>query len=118
MQKVWNYCPAFLLDEVICVTRHLVPWPSSSGSLAILAISGPRGKVCWLSHCGLADPALIAVAGTGFRVIVTNTEKDYSTNAALALWHRAWPLAAVTIAVGVNLVWIGLLVYGLAKLLL
>jgi hypothetical protein len=49
---------------------------------------------------------------------VTNTEKDYLPNAALALWHRAWPLAAVTVAVGVNLVWIGLLVYGLAKLLL
>ena len=49
---------------------------------------------------------------------MTNNEKDYSPNAALALWHRAWPLAAVTVAVGVNLVWIGLLVYGLAKLLL
>ena len=24
MQKVWNYCPTFLPDEVICVTRHLV----------------------------------------------------------------------------------------------
>ena len=49
---------------------------------------------------------------------MTAAEKDYSPNSPLALWHRAWPLAAVTIAVGVNLVWIGLLAYGLAKLLL
>jgi hypothetical protein len=118
MQKAWNYCPAFLPDEVICVTRRSVPRPSSSGSLAILMSSGPRGKVCWLSHYSLAEPALIVVLGRDLRAVVTTTEKDYSPNAALALWHRAWPLAAVTIAVGVNLVWIGLLAYGLAKLLL
>jgi hypothetical protein len=56
--------------------------------------------------------------GRDLGAIVTNTEKDHSPNAPLALWHRAWPLAAVTIAVGVDLVWFGLLVYGLAKLLL
>jgi hypothetical protein len=110
--------PGFLPDEVICVTRRSVPRPSSFGPLGDIGDQWPRGKVCWLSHYSLADPALISVAGTGFRAVVTNTEKDYSPNAAMALWHRAWPLAAVTVAVGVNLVWIGLLVYGLAKLLL
>jgi hypothetical protein len=75
MQKVWNYYVAFLPDEVICVTRRLVPRPSSSGRLAILAISGPRGKVCWLSHYSLAEPALIAVrAGTDLGAIVTTAE--------------------------------------------
>lgn len=118
MQKVWKLLPGFLPDEVICVTRRSVPCAEQFRAAGGIGNQWPRGKVCWLSHYSLADPALIPVAGTGFRAVVTNNEKDYSPNAALALWHRAWPLAAVTVAVGVNLVWIGLLVYGLAKLLL
>jgi hypothetical protein len=75
--------------------------------------------VRWLSHSVWLKPAPIAaVLGRDLGAIVITTEKDHSPNAALVLWHRARPLAAVPIAVGVNLVWIGLLAYGLAKLLL
>ncbi len=43
---------------------------------------------------------------------------DYlSPNAPLALRHRAWPLITLAIAVAVNLAWVGLLAYWLAKLL-
>ena len=35
----------------------------------------------------------------------------------LTLWHRAWPITALAIALAVNLAWIGLLAYGLTKLL-
>ena len=35
----------------------------------------------------------------------------------LTLWHRAWPITALAIAPAVNLAWIGLLAYGLTKLL-
>jgi hypothetical protein len=36
---------------------------------------------------------------------------------ALSLWHRVWPSGALIIAVLVNLIWIVLLGYMLAKLL-
>ena len=38
-------------------------------------------------------------------------------SAALNMWHRAWPLACIAIAVLVNAAWIGLLTYGLVTLL-
>jgi len=44
-------------------------------------------------------------------------DKNNATSAALKLWHRAWPLAGVTIALLVNAAWIGLLTYGLVRLL-
>jgi hypothetical protein len=36
----------------------------------------------------------------------------------VSLWHRAWPLAGVALALILTLAWIGLLAYLLAKLLL
>ena len=39
------------------------------------------------------------------------------SNPAATVWHRAWPAAGLAIALAVNLAWIGLLVYGLTKLL-
>jgi len=44
-------------------------------------------------------------------------DKNNAPSAALNLWHRAWPLAGVTIALLVNAAWIGLLTYGLVRLL-
>ena len=38
-------------------------------------------------------------------------------SAALNMWHRAWPLACIAIALLVNAAWIGLLTYGLVRLL-
>ena len=40
-----------------------------------------------------------------------------SSTARLTLWARAWPLAGLATAVVVNVVWIGLLAYGLMQLL-
>jgi len=37
--------------------------------------------------------------------------------AALSLWQRVWPFAALTLALVVTLLWIGALVYGLVRLL-
>ena len=37
--------------------------------------------------------------------------------ATLMVWHRAWPLAGLAIALLANAAWIGLLTYGLVKLL-
>jgi hypothetical protein len=44
-------------------------------------------------------------------------ENQFSPKAPLALWYRAWPLTGLAIAVAVNVAWIGLLAYELAKLL-
>jgi hypothetical protein len=44
-------------------------------------------------------------------------DKNSAPNVALNLWHGAWPLAGVAIAVLVNAAWIGLLTYGLVRLL-
>jgi hypothetical protein len=38
-------------------------------------------------------------------------------SAAVNMWHRAWPLACIAIPVLVNAAWIGLLTYGLVRLL-
>jgi hypothetical protein len=35
----------------------------------------------------------------------------------LTFWHQVWPLAVLAIALMVNLAWVGLLGYALAKLL-
>jgi hypothetical protein len=35
----------------------------------------------------------------------------------VALWHRVWPPAALGVALLVNVAWIGLLGYGLVRLL-
>jgi hypothetical protein len=42
---------------------------------------------------------------------------DNSVSPKPALWGRAWPLAGLATAVIVNVAWIGLLAYGLVKLL-
>ena len=34
---------------------------------------------------------------------------------AVTLWHRVWPLAALAIALIVNIAWIGFLGYAVAK---
>ena len=47
--------------------------------------------------------------GTGHNIV--------SPRARLTLWARAWPLAGLASAVVVNVVWIGLLAYGLVHLL-
>ena len=44
-------------------------------------------------------------------------EDSAPPRAALMVWHRAWPLAGLAIAFLTNAAWIGLLTYGLAKLL-
>ena len=48
---------------------------------------------------------------------MTTINNKLSPNAPSVLWHRAWPPAALVVAAAVNLAWIGLLAYGLAKLL-
>jgi len=35
----------------------------------------------------------------------------------VALWRRAWPVAALAVALIVDVAWVGLLGYGLVKLL-
>jgi len=35
----------------------------------------------------------------------------------VALWHRAWPPTALALALMVDVAWVGLLGYGLVKLL-
>jgi hypothetical protein len=40
-----------------------------------------------------------------------------SPKARLTLWARAWPLAGLATALVVNVVWIGLLAYGLVQLM-
>jgi hypothetical protein len=42
---------------------------------------------------------------------------DFSSLAALSLWQRAWPFTALTLALLVNLLWIGALGYALVRLL-
>jgi hypothetical protein len=49
--------------------------------------------------------------------MISTDEGASSQSVALTLWHQAWPLAALAMAVIVNLAWIGFLGYGLAKLL-
>ena len=44
------------------------------------------------------------------------SDNNIAQSAALNIWHRAWPVACMAIAVVVNLAWITLLAYGLAKL--
>ena len=48
---------------------------------------------------------------------MSTRDKQLSPKAPLALLYRAWPLTGLAIAVAVNVAWIGLLAYGLAKLL-
>jgi hypothetical protein len=38
-------------------------------------------------------------------------------NNALSFWRRTWPLAGLTVAVLVNVAWIGALAYSLTRLL-
>jgi hypothetical protein len=38
-------------------------------------------------------------------------------NNALSFWRRTWPLAGLTVAVLVNVTWVGVLAYSLARLL-
>ena len=42
---------------------------------------------------------------------------DFSSLAAPSLWQRAWPITALTLALLVNLLWIGALGYALVRLL-
>ena len=50
---------------------------------------------------------------------ITRAEQPahFSPLAALSFWQRLWPFAALTLALVVNLLWIGALAYGLARLL-
>ena len=50
---------------------------------------------------------------------ITRAERPahFSPLAALSFWQRLWPFAALTLALVVNLLWIGALAYGLARLL-
>jgi hypothetical protein len=45
------------------------------------------------------------------------SDNSNAQSAELNIWHRAWPLACIAIAVLVNAAWIGLLTYGLVRLL-
>ena len=45
------------------------------------------------------------------------TDKNDVPRAAPNLWRRAWPFAGLATAMFVNVAWIGLLAYGLVKLL-
>ena len=42
---------------------------------------------------------------------------DFSSLGALSLWQRAWPFTALTLALLVNLLWIGALGYAPVRLL-
>jgi hypothetical protein len=50
-------------------------------------------------------------------VDVTNFNKDGAVSAVLALLRRLWPFAALAVAVLVNVLWIGVLVYAVIRLL-
>ena len=45
------------------------------------------------------------------------SDNNNAQSAELNIWHRAWPLACIAIVVLVNAAWIGLLTYGLVRLL-
>ena len=45
------------------------------------------------------------------------SDNNNAQSEELNIWHRAWPLACIAIAVLVNAAWIGLLTYGLVRLL-
>jgi hypothetical protein len=47
---------------------------------------------------------------------VTSFNKDSALNATLALLRRLWQFAALTVAVLVNVLWIGVLVYAVIRL--
>jgi hypothetical protein len=42
---------------------------------------------------------------------------DAPPSAALKVWHRAWPIAALAFALLLNVAWVGLLTYAIVRLL-
>ena len=48
---------------------------------------------------------------------MTASDKDGASGAMRALWERARPLAGLTLALVVNVAWIGVLSYAAIKLL-
>jgi hypothetical protein len=47
---------------------------------------------------------------------VTSLNKNSALSATLELLHRVWPLATLAVAVLVNVLWIGALIYAVLKL--
>ena len=44
-------------------------------------------------------------------------KNDAPPDAALKVWHRAWPIAALAFALLLNVAWVGLLAYAMVRLL-
>jgi hypothetical protein len=49
---------------------------------------------------------------------VTNFNRNGALSATLALLRRLWPFAALAVAVLVNVLWIGVLIYAVIRLLI
>ena len=86
-------------------------------------ISSPRrarffdGLLCSLSHSLNSPRSSLCAGRRKIEGYVTASDKDGASGAMRALWERAWPLAGLTLALVVNVAWIGALGYAVIWLL-
>jgi hypothetical protein len=74
--------------------------------------------MCARCHIQAIRLVLVLAGSTVSEGALNMADKDNAPpRAALMVWHRAWPLAGLAIALLANAAWIGLLTYGLVKLL-